>query len=162
MMLNMLAWVFWHARDPRIPEEEYVLALTAFHELIREISPQGFLGIRTLRYDARPWLPAQTEVHEDWYFVRDSAALDVLEDAAVSAFANEAHGRIARLTLTAIAGLYRLRAGEPAARTPHCRWIDKPRGEPYPTFLESFRDADAVWSRQMVLGPTPEFCIEER
>jgi hypothetical protein len=155
----MLAWIFWHTRFPEVTEDEYVAALRAFHTRIAEAKPEGFLGVRTLRYDTLPWLPSPTEVHEDWYFVRDSAALDALDDAVLAAFTHDSHARVSRLAANATAGLYQLRAGSPSA-DPHCSWLSKPRGMPYDEFIASFATAGAVWSRKMVLGPTPEFCVE--
>src|SRR2546430_9154097 len=82
----MLAWIFWHTRFPEVTEDEYVDALRAFHIRIADAEPDGFLGVRTLRYDSLPWLSSPTEVHEDWYFVSDCAALDVLDEAVLAAF----------------------------------------------------------------------------
>lgn len=158
----MLAWVFWHARTEHVPEAEYRRALGAFHERIRAAAPEGLVGIRTLRHAAVPWLPAASEVYEDWHFLEDSAALDRLDQAALAAIASEAHERVARLAATACAGLYRLRSGWPARERPRVRWIDKPRGMSYETFVASLEGAAAVWGRQMLLGPTPEFCVESQ
>jgi len=156
----MLAWVFWHTRFEDVTEDEYNRNLRAFHARIAAAAPEGFLGSRTLAYDALPWLPSATEVYEDWYFVRDSSALDRLDEAALAAFTHDAHERIARLAANAVAGLYRLRAGSPLPHPSHCSWISKPRGQSYETFIAGIVDAGAIWSRKMVLGPTPEFCIE--
>lgn len=155
----MLAWVFWHTRFENVPEREYAESLAAFHAKIASAEVDGYLGSRILRYDAIPWLQSRSEVYEDWYFVRDSAALDGLDEAALAAFTHDAHARVASLAANAAAGLYRLRAGYPSEK-PHCSWINKPRNESYDSFVSGLTDARAVWSRKMVLGPTPEFCIE--
>ena len=155
----MLAWIFWHTRFENVGEDEYVRNLVAFHERIAGAEPEGFAGLRFLRYDAVPWLPSPTEVYEDWYFIRDSAALDRLDEAALAAFSHDAHQRVAQLAANGTAGLYRLRAGSPVA-SPRIEWVAKPRGQAYDEFLRDFPDASAVWSRMMVLGPTPEFAIE--
>ena len=65
----------------------------------------------------------------------------------------------------ASAGLYTLRVGSAdlaAARA--CAWLAKPRGMTYQNFfasIEPWTSAGdvAVLRRQMVLGPTPEFCL---
>jgi hypothetical protein len=158
----MLAWIFWHSRFTHVSEEEYRATLAAFHATINAAPPEGFLGFRTLRYESVPWLSSAAEVFEDWHLLHDSAALDRLDDAAIAALRKDAHTRIARLAATATAGLYRLRAGSPLPEAMRCTWLDKPRGESYETFIASLKNAAAVWSRQMVLGPTPEFCIESR
>jgi hypothetical protein len=40
------------------------------------------------------------------------------------------------------------------------RWSSKPAGRSLEAFLESLA-APAIWMRQMVLGPAPEFCLVE-
>lgn len=157
----MLAWVFWHARFEHVREAEYVDALDSFHKRLRAAAPPGLVGLRTLRHHAVPWLKAATEVHEDWHFLADSAALDRLDEAAVAAAASEAHERIARLAAAACAGLYRLQFGQPGSR-PRLRWLEKPRGMPPDAFVASLPEATAVWRRQMVLGPTPEYAVESQ
>jgi hypothetical protein len=65
---------------------------------------------------------------------------------------------------TGVAGLYRLRLGDPMSSAPTAAyWFSKPPGMAYADFLESLRPlcrgGVALWGRQMVLGPTPEFCL---
>lgn len=155
----MLAWVFWHARLEAVSAVAYARALTAFHERIRAAAPAGFLGIRSRRQADVPWLRSPTEILEDWHFLADSAALDRLDEAAVAPAAREAHLGVARLAAAACAGLYRLQLGQPAAES-RIRWLDKPRDVPHGAFVASLGGANAVWRRQMVLGPTPEYAIE--
>jgi hypothetical protein len=43
-------------------------------------------------------------------------------------------------------------------------WLSKPTGVPYDPFYQRLapvrgRDGGSLWRRQMVLGPTPEFCL---
>ena len=66
-----------------------------------------------------------------------------------------------------VAGLYSLRMGQPDASPPFsAHWLSKPSGMSYPTFFESLRplcqEGATLWGRQMVLGPTPEFCLHAR
>lgn len=156
----MLAWIFWHSRALQTVEAEYREALAHFHAHIAAAAPAGFLGSRVLRYDAVPWLETPSEVYENWYFVQNSAALDDLDAAAIAAFTHDAHARVVRLAGTAISGLYRLRAGSALVAPRSCSWLSKPRGVPYEAFIDQLPQAGAVWSRKMVLGPTPEFCVE--
>ena len=156
----MLAWIFWHTRFEHVGEDEYTQSLHAFHTRIASAAPRGFIGSRTMRYDSLPWLPSPTEVHEDWYFMRDSAALDTLDEAALAAFTHDTHARIARLAANAVAGLYNLRAGSPLPHPAHCTWLSKPRGDAYDTFIATLAALGTVLSRKMVLGPAPEFCVE--
>ena len=155
-----LAYVFWHERGPDVDGETYRNALRAFHQRFRQSAPAGFIASRSLQYDAVPWLASKNEIYEDWYFVRDSAALDVIEAAAIAAFNRETHDNVARMAGNATAGLYKTRSGEPIASPSHMSWLSKPRGETYEAFIGNLAREGTVWCRMMVLGPTPEFCIE--
>jgi hypothetical protein len=53
-------------------------------------------------------------------------------------------------------GIYELSRG-PAAIPTGAVWLEKPRGEPSEEFLASLGH-DAVWRRQLALGPAPELC----
>jgi hypothetical protein len=156
----VLAWLFWHARRPDLPEEEYRQRLLHFHDRLNTLAPPGFAGSRTLRYPALPWLPVTTEVYEDWYFVHHSGALDVLDDSVTAPSLVESHTAVSRSAATAIAGLYRLRAGTPLHRPSRVTWVSKERSEPYEDFIAGLAETGSVWSRKMVLGPAPEFCVE--
>jgi len=163
-MRGPLAWIFWHSRARTVAETDYRAALLDFHNLLHPGDIEGFFGSRILRYDSLPWLPAAVaEVYEDWYFLRDSAALDVLEEAAIGARRKTTHDAVARLASTATAGLYRLRRGNASSPISRCCWLTKPAGESYESFFARFdRIQDgtfALFSRQMVLGPTPEFVL---
>jgi hypothetical protein len=156
----VLAWLFWHARRPDISEDEYRRRLLHFHDRLQTLAPSGFAGSRTLRYSALAWLPVPTEVYEDWYFVHDSGALDVLDDSVTAPSMVDAHAAVSRSAATAIAGLYRLRAGAPLQRPSHVAWVTKERSEPYEDFIDGLAKRGSVWSRKMVLGQAPEFVVE--
>jgi hypothetical protein len=60
-------------------------------------------------------------------------------------------------------GIYLLRAGRAAVDPPSpALWFDKPDGTSYADFRDRLDrvagDRGAVWERQMVLGPAPEYC----
>jgi hypothetical protein len=160
-----LAYVFWHTRQPQVGRDEYEESHLAFHRALQANLPRGAQGARVHRLSSAPWLPttrAAPEVYEDWYFLDDSAALDGINEAAVSGIRRGPHDRIARLAAAGIAGLYRLRHGARAACGPHALWFAKPAGMTYPQLYERFdtgKMGDALWMRQMTLGPTPEFCL---
>ena len=82
----------------------------------------------------------------DWYLAADWAALGALNEAALAAPRRAQHDAAAAVSAAGWGGVYRLLDGaaEPPAAV---RWT--PTRE----------DADAVWQRQMVLGPAPEFCL---
>jgi hypothetical protein len=102
-------------------------------------------------------------VYEDWYPVADWAALGALNDAAVSGARRAPHDAVAALARDGHGGVYRLLHGEPAfAAVRYAAWLPKPRETSYAELragLEEAAGSAAVWQRQMVLGPAPEFAV---
>jgi hypothetical protein len=72
---------------------------------------------------------------------------------------------VAKLAGTGAGALYGLRRGDPESVAQPCAtWLSKPAGMPYAEFDErmaALLDAPgaSLWQRQLVLGPTPEFCL---
>jgi hypothetical protein len=160
----MMAYVFWHYRRPDITRSDYESALVAFHEALAAASPQGLLRTTVFRRPSAPWFEEQGEVLEDWHFLENSAGLDVLNEAAVSGDRLQPHNRVAAMAAAGTAGLYSLRRGRLATVPPAAaHWFAKPDGMSYQAFFESLRphygNGASLWGRQMVLGPTPEFCL---
>jgi hypothetical protein len=162
---SLLAYVFWHCRRERIGTADYERALLDFHRTLDAHRPPGFLGARVLKLPRAEWLVTERGVYEEWYLVEGSEVLDLLDRGAVSPPCGEPHDAVARHAAAGTAGLYRLREGElengPVATA--C-WLAKPPRQPYPDFFEELRPwtslpGAALWGRQMVLGPTPEFCL---
>ncbi len=95
----------------------------------------------------------------------DSAAMDPLNDAAVSGVCEEPHNRVAREAADGTGGLYRLRAGDASlSEARFACWLSKPNGVSYKDFYSAMQPLTsqygvALWGRQMTLGPTTEFCI---
>ena len=155
--------MFWHSASPTVEAAAYEQALLAFHRALIQERPDGLLASRVLRFEALPWLPSNRDVYEDTYLVAGSAALDVLDQTVVAEALSEHHSGVARLADRGTAGLYRLRRG--SWRTPAPRfaqWFAKPAGERYESLYAGFDPYPPgtfeLWGRQMVLGPTPEFC----
>ena len=161
----MLAYVFWHWPQPQIDHDAYVDHLTAFHRTLAANKPDGFRESVVFRIRNANWLNTDGEAYEEWYLLDDSAAMDRLNDAAVSGVCEEPHNRVAREAEDGTGGLYRLRAGaEDLAQARFAVWLSKPSGVSYKEFyagLESITSQPgvALWGRQMTLGPTTEFCI---
>src|SRR5512144_886027 len=152
----MIAYVFWHWPRPDVDPGRYADALLAFHRALAASPPPGYLGSRVLQVTDAPWTPVSTAL-EDWYFLDDFAALGALNQAAVSGQRREPHDGAARLAQGGAGGVYRcVREGSAAAS--HATWLDKPADLSYPEFLAQIPPAE-LWQRQMVLGPTPEFCL---
>jgi hypothetical protein len=162
----MLAYVFWHWRFPTVEETAYERRIVEFQEALRTQRPRGFQYSVVLKVGLAPWVGRDEDVYEEWYVVENSAALDALNEAAVSGACKEPHNQVAKDAAGGAGGLYRLRAGEAGLTTARVAlWFAKPAGMSYET-LYGMLQAEVVrapaggsmWQRQMVLGPAPEFC----
>jgi hypothetical protein len=157
----VLAYVFWHSPGAQADPGRYERGLAAFHDALRAAKPEGFVGSEAYRVEGAPWLP-QHAGYEDWYEIRDWAALGTLNAAAVSNPARPAHDEVAELAGGGAGGIYLLLHAGPQPATA-CLWLTKPRGIPYPEFLAALRqrcrEECTLWQRQMALGPAPEFCV---
>jgi hypothetical protein len=163
----MLAYVFWHRPQDGTAAAAYEARLTAFHQALAGAPPPGFHESFVYRISGAPWIPAGGAAYEDWYLLRDAAALDPLNQAAVSGPRHGPHDAVAARAQWGAAGLYLLRQGAPAfAGARRALWLPKPVGQSYDAFYGAVRahadaGAWALWGRQMVLGPTPEFCLHQ-
>ena len=160
----MLAYTFWHWKRPDVSPETYEARQRDFQATLAAHPPDGFLHGTTVRLQGAPWAADGHTAYEDWYLVRDMASLDSLNQAAVTAARQVPHDAVAQLAADGIAGLYRLRAGAPIFPHPQATWFHKPAGMSYPALFEALAPvvaaaSGALWMRQMVLGPTPEFCL---
>src|ERR1700741_5408178 len=161
----MLAYVFWHWAQPDIDRDVYVDHLREFQRTLAVNKSIGFQESVVFRIRGASWLNTSDEAYEEWYFLDDSAAMDRLNDAAVSGACEEPHNRVAREAADGTGGLYRLRHGvEKLDRAKVGLWLSNPAGVSYKNFypdLESLTSQSgvALWGRQMTLGPTTEFCI---
>ena len=164
----MLAYVFWHQRANSVSREEYQEKLSAFHQILQERQAPGFLFSMVLEMPQVPWMLAESEVYEDWYLVENSAALDPLDEAAVTGICREPHHRVARLANNGTGGLYRLKAGaiDPtqASRIRYATWFNKPGGMSYDALYPLLSSTtseprNVFWQRQMTMGPALEFCV---
>lgn len=161
----MLAYVFWHWPNSTVDRDAYLNHLIDFHQTLSTNKPAGFQESVVFRIRGASWLNTNDEAYEEWYLLDDSAAMDRLNDAAVSGVCEEPHNRVAREAADGIGGLYRLRAGtEDLAGAKFARWLSKPAGISYKDFYAALapltsQPGVALWGRQMTLGPTTEFCI---
>ena len=161
----MLAYVFWHWPQPSIDQNTYVEHLREFHETLASNKPAGFQRSVVFRIHDAGWLNAKGDAYEEWYLLDDSAAMDRINEAAVSGPCEEPHNRVASEAADGVGGLYRLRAGqENLAEAKFALWLSKPAGVSYNDFFAALQPLTAqagvaLWGRQMVLGPTTEFCI---
>jgi hypothetical protein len=160
----MLAYVFWHWRRADVAAADYEARQRAFHAALTAAPPAGFVSSASAAIAGAPWAHGGGEAYEDWYLVRDSAALDPLNEGAVTAGRARPHDSAAAVAAGGTAGLYRARIGRPAERPRHALWFAKPQGVSYAALegeLAPVAEAarGALWIRQMVLGPSPELCL---
>ncbi len=161
----MLAYVFWHWPFPEIAAHRYQEELITYHRTLFAHKPGGFRHTRVLLMEQASWLERHEETYEDWHLVENSAALDPLNERAVSGPCQEPHQRIAQLAQGGTGGLYHLVSGD--ADLPTARWayrLDKPAGMSYGVLHELLQPlveeaGGMLWTRQMCLGPGPEFCL---
>ncbi len=134
---------------------DYETALNRFHASLAGSPPVGFLGSSTFRTGDR---------YSDWYLVESSAALDFLNEAAVSGARTQAHDAAARMAVDFAGKLYGLSAGEPLSGPGFEIRFSKPAGMGYADLYERMKrytigPGASLWRRMMVLGPPPEFCL---
>ena len=161
----MLAYVFWHVPAAKVDRGNYERLLIDFHTTLAAHAPAGFDRSFVFRIENAPWIGLGGAAYEDWYVLENSAALDALNDAAVSGPRKAPHDLVASFAAGGAAGLYRLRSGslESMKAARHALWFSKTPG-PYDAFFQRLRglsDAPAtnLWMRQMVLSAGPEFCL---
>src|SRR5260370_14125273 len=149
---RLLAYVFSHRPAGDIDVAVYETALTRFHAALASAPPSGFVRSSTFKVGDR---------YSDWYLVEDSAALNVLNAAAVSGARTPAHDAAAHMAADGVGKLYCLVSGEPPAGGGFEIQFSKPAGVAYPDHYErlrpySGRPGVGLWRRMMVLGPPPE------
>jgi hypothetical protein len=151
----MLAYVFSHRPAGGVEVTVYEDALRRFHAALASAPPSGFLRSSTFKVGDR---------FSDWYLVEDSAALDVLNAAAVSGARIPPHDAAARMAADGVGKLYSNVSGEPLAGSGFEIQFSKPAGVGYADHYERLRSYSdgpgvSIWRRMMVLGPPPEFCL---
>src|SRR3954466_6068170 len=161
----MLAYVFWHTPAPSADLERYERLLIDFHKTLSAHAPGGFRTSLVFRIANAPWIGAGGNAYEDWYVIDNSAALDAINDAAVSGPRKAPHDLVASFAASGAAGLYRLKSGslDEMKHGRHAWWFSKPAGS-YDAFFQQLRPLSEapqtnLWMRQMVLSAAPEFCL---
>jgi hypothetical protein len=91
----MLAYVFWHWPQSSINPNAYIDHLIDFHNTLAANKPTGFHESVVFRIRGANWLNTNDEAYEEWYLLDDSAAMDSLNNAAVSGVCEEPHNKVA-------------------------------------------------------------------
>lgn len=163
-----LSYTFWHRPQAGVSPEGYERDLALFHERLAMLGAgqiPGYQASYTLRVPALPW--QSSPGYEDWYLIDGYESLGVLAGAAVDETRLERHDALAGAVLDGTGGLYGLRAG--TAPPAENSWVGWGRKRPGVSYAELFSDLEsrvetgsltAVWQRQLVLGPAPEFRLE--
>jgi hypothetical protein len=151
----LLAYVFSHRAADHTDIAAYEESLRQFHAALAAAAPSGFLGSSTSRTG---------DAYSDWYMVENSAALDVLNAAAVSGARSAVHEAAARMAADGAGKLFSLSAGEYSSGAGYEVRFAKPAGMAYVDLyarLQTWTTAagTSLWRRMMVLGPPPEFSI---
>jgi hypothetical protein len=159
----MLAYLFWHVPFQSIESKDYEAALLKFQSELARTSPQGLASCSTYRISEVHWLNGRRG-YEDWYFVDSSAALDVLNKAAVNPQRWDVHAAVADKMEFGYGGLYEHLQGEAQSLDGmRAVWLKRPRGIRYEQPLRELVGAStgvlSCWRRQMTLGPGDEFVV---
>ena len=151
----MIAYLFFHHLADGEDSVEYEAGLRHLHVALREAGVPGFVGSRTVQVG---------DGYCDWYVVETSAALDYLNDAAVTGSRLPLHDAVARYAVNFTGKLMQLAAGryDPEALV-EIRF-SKPRGMSYSDLYRrlepwTVRPDTSLWRRMLVLGPGPEFSL---
>ena len=159
--------MFWHWRQPSAERTAYESAQQSFQRALTTAPSAGFVRSFSHAIAGAPWANEGGEAYEDWYLVRDAAALDPLEEAAVTAGRKAAHDVAASLAAAGTAGLYQLKLGTAPTAPRSAQWFSKPAGVSYGQLFAAIEPALApvggsLWMRKMTLGPATEFCVLAR
>ena len=163
----MLAYVFWHWKRAAVDAGDYEDRQRAFHAALASEPSDGYERSSCSRLSGAPWAAGGAAAYEDWYLVRDFAALGVLKDAAITASRQAPHDAAAAAALGGTAGVYALQLGAALPVPTHAYWFGKPEGMSYREVFTALAPAigeagAALWLRQLVLGPAGEFCLHAR
>ncbi len=162
----MIAFIKWHRPADAVATEAYEVSLRSFHRKLALCKPPGFEYAVTFRCNPAPWFAAAEVIYSDWYLMRHAAALDKLQDAAVSGACEQPHATLVAQAAPDVAtGLYRHRLGRCDLRyAAYAYWFTKPTTINYTELLDTLRPLAHhqkvdLWIRYLGLSPAPECCL---
>lgn len=159
----MLAYLFWHRPKPTVAIADYEKDLLAFSRALAGLNCSGVRQVTSFRTSAVPWLD-DSSGYEDWITIESSAALQALNEQAVSGRMIVPHSAVAQGMGVGYGGIYYHLWGDV---DPHdaesAEWLSRPRGIEFRPVLEQISQTRtspvSVWRRFMVLGPGLEFVV---
>jgi hypothetical protein len=163
-MPDRFAYVFWHWPRPEISRDSYEAKLASFLRALSEDRRSGIVESLSYRVQTLPWGPQGASLYEDWYVVESFSALGALNDAAVSGAVQSPHDEIAKDYMKGAGGIFKSIKGDTLREARFVTWVEKPIGPSYQSYYDEVAGLTAgkssdLWRRQMVLGPSPQFCI---
>ncbi len=139
----------------------YEADLRSFHAALSQSAPAGLIRSTSFRTGGQaPWLGGEP-AYVDWYLLENSAALDVLNESAVSGLCEQPHYALTRGMAAGAGSLLNLRRGSPnldGARA--VTWLTKARDTPYADFDATYAairgsEAASLWRRSFVSAQRP-------
>jgi hypothetical protein len=160
----VLAFVFSHWQQAGVAAHDYESRQRAFHAALAAAPAPGYRSSFCSAIVGAPWAAEGGGAYEDWYWVDDFTALGELNAAAVSASRAPSHDAVATLSAGGAGAVYGLRSGAALPSPRHAYWFGKPADLSYLELFEELKahvekSGGALWMRQMVLGPSREFCL---
>lgn len=160
----MIAYVFWHQKMELVSSKTYESALITFHRSLYNFGVRGYIGSQTFKIEGAYWMGATESGYEDWYLLEDSGVMDKINQAAISGSVKDPHNAAAHMATNLHAGLYVIKSPYPSfLNGKSATWFTKPKEMSLDQIINSHSDSNKrfgdLWMRQMVLGPTPEYCI---
>ena len=151
----MVAYVFSHRPAEGADIAAYEDSLRRFHSELAKAALSGFVDSATFSVGAG---------YSDWYLLENTAAMEVLNAAAVSGARASAHDSAAKVSADGAGKLLSLVSGKASMDDGFEVRFGKPKGMAYDNLyakLETWTLGPGVslWRRMMVLGPPPEFCF---
>ena len=160
----MLAYTIWHWPRQGVERDLYEAHNRRFHAVLARDPAPGFKASQSTRVTGLSWANDGKQVYQDRFLVNSWSVFDELEPHAISGTRQEPHRHVATTVGGAIAGMYGLRLGTFQKAPRWSYWFSKPDGMTYEDLDAAFRPvlkrSAVLWGRKLVLGATPEFCVE--
>ena len=117
----MLAYVFRHWPLQGLDRGDYEATLLQFQRSIANESPAGFHRSFVFRLEKAPWIAATGSIYEDWYLVENFAALESLNEGAVSGKNRSPHDSLQSEQVAEAAHFTGFELGSRTSR--RCAWL---------------------------------------